>query len=364
MARIALSFSSTWTGDMHTIRHSTNLEIYYDRIFVAQDAGTAGVEIRSAPLVRARLRRLGFPREYSPDGCLPTLYDYDYIDASAPFHVLKGAYTRYGPVEDLLKTRSVPQGPGKGRRSWSAPAFSAPYTNFCRTQAFVPPRIQGPSLTSQPSTGPRRVTPATFSGTVPASGHRYVFWPVPSNVMGPAMPLHGEAWARARSRKLRRPIAWLPKMWQVEEPCWSGNRFRIARVSRAASSTPARMITTAGEVAIHAGICEEKSREPAGTMKQNPRRPLNPRSPAGCLRLTWELRKRSHSGFHALRQSRSGEARVEPLFPAPFPAELAQLSFNRCRQRRFLRPSSSAADILAKTSSKDPIPSMVVTPWS
>jgi hypothetical protein len=33
------------------------------------------------------------------------------------------------------------------------------------------PRIQGPSLTSRPSTGPRHVTPATLSGTVPAPGH-------------------------------------------------------------------------------------------------------------------------------------------------------------------------------------------------
>jgi hypothetical protein len=110
-----LDLSGHSWGTATVLRLTTNLEIYYDRIFVAQDAGTADVEIRSAPLVRARLRRLGFPREYSPDGCLPTLYDYDYIDASAPFHVLKGAYTRYGPVEDLLRDfddRYVLVGPG------------------------------------------------------------------------------------------------------------------------------------------------------------------------------------------------------------------------------------------------------------
>jgi hypothetical protein len=43
---------------------------------------------------------------------------------------------------------------------------SAPYTDFCRPQAFVPPRTQRPSPMSLPSTGPRRVTPATPSGTV------------------------------------------------------------------------------------------------------------------------------------------------------------------------------------------------------
>jgi hypothetical protein len=34
------------------------------------------------------------------------------------------------------------------------------------SQAFVPPRTQRPSPTSRSSTGPRRVTPATLSGTV------------------------------------------------------------------------------------------------------------------------------------------------------------------------------------------------------
>jgi hypothetical protein len=44
------------------------------------------------------------------------------------------------------------------------------YTDFCRTQAFHPHRPQHPSPTSLPSTGARRVTPATLSGTVQAPG--------------------------------------------------------------------------------------------------------------------------------------------------------------------------------------------------
>jgi hypothetical protein len=47
----------------------------------------------------------------------------------------------------------------------------APYTDFCRTQAFHPPRLQRPCPTSLPSTGARRVTPATLSGTVQAPPH-------------------------------------------------------------------------------------------------------------------------------------------------------------------------------------------------
>jgi hypothetical protein len=52
------------------------------------------------------------------------------------------------------------------------------YTCYAQRNGPTPPRLsiclgtQGPSLTSWPSTGPRRVTPATLSGTVPAPGHR------------------------------------------------------------------------------------------------------------------------------------------------------------------------------------------------
>jgi Flp pilus assembly protein TadD len=92
----------TW-GDAAQLRLTTNLEIYYDQVYIAQDIGAANVQIRTVPLQRAHLQRLGFPLEYSPDGRLPTLYDYDFIEASATFHTLKGAYTRYGPVEELIR---------------------------------------------------------------------------------------------------------------------------------------------------------------------------------------------------------------------------------------------------------------------
>jgi hypothetical protein len=84
------------------LRLTTNLEISYDQIFIARDVGTNGITVRSLPLTQALLQRVGFAREYSPDGHKPLIYDYHLNDATAPFHVLKGAYTRYGPVESLL----------------------------------------------------------------------------------------------------------------------------------------------------------------------------------------------------------------------------------------------------------------------
>ncbi|MCK4341108.1 MAG: VCBS repeat-containing protein [Phycisphaerae bacterium] len=84
------------------LRITTNLEIYYDQMFIAADRGTDGLLIRSVPLAGAELRRLGFPLEYSPDGRHPTIYSYDIIAPTSSFKMLGGAYTRYGPVESLL----------------------------------------------------------------------------------------------------------------------------------------------------------------------------------------------------------------------------------------------------------------------
>ncbi|UCC31319.1 MAG: CRTAC1 family protein, partial [Phycisphaerales bacterium] len=84
------------------LRISTNLEIYYDQLFIAADRGTEGFVIRSIPMADANLRRLGFPLEYSPDGRHPYVYTYDSIQPTSSFKMLKGAYTRYGPVETLL----------------------------------------------------------------------------------------------------------------------------------------------------------------------------------------------------------------------------------------------------------------------
>jgi hypothetical protein len=84
------------------LRISTDLEIYYDQLFIAADRGTSDFAIRTVPMVDANLRRLGFPLEYSPDGHHPLIYTYDIIEPTSSFKLPNGAYTRYGPVESLL----------------------------------------------------------------------------------------------------------------------------------------------------------------------------------------------------------------------------------------------------------------------
>jgi Tfp pilus assembly protein PilF len=112
---MTIELTGQLTPATRRLRLTTNLEVFYDQIFVGRQAGRDTVTVSTAPLLDAALRHVGFAREYSPDGRLPLIYDYDLCDATAPFHTLKGAYTRYGPVEELLTEfddRYVLVGPG------------------------------------------------------------------------------------------------------------------------------------------------------------------------------------------------------------------------------------------------------------
>lgn len=102
MGRMFTVDISKQLGRARKLRLTTNLEIFYDQVFLARDEGTERVNVRSAKLLGADLRRVGFALEFSPDGNPPLIYDYELSEPSAPFHVLKGAYTRYGSVRELL----------------------------------------------------------------------------------------------------------------------------------------------------------------------------------------------------------------------------------------------------------------------
>jgi hypothetical protein len=84
------------------IRISSNMELYWDRIFIAPVLDEAGLSVRETAVKSADLHFLGYPQEYSPDGRLPTLYDYGNVDRSIPWKMMKGDYTRYGQVTELL----------------------------------------------------------------------------------------------------------------------------------------------------------------------------------------------------------------------------------------------------------------------
>lgn len=82
-------------------RVRTNLEVYWDR------ASLAVVDAASPPTttleaMAATLSLKGYPREFSPDGRLPTRYDYSVCEAWVPYRTIPGDYTRLGDVRPLV----------------------------------------------------------------------------------------------------------------------------------------------------------------------------------------------------------------------------------------------------------------------
>jgi tetratricopeptide (TPR) repeat protein len=128
-------------GATRKLRLTSNLEIYYDQAFLGQPVSLAQVGVQSVPLVAADLRPVGFAREHSPDGRLPLVYDYAHMDATAPFHALRGAYTRYGPVKELLSAfddKWVLVGPGDELAlRFDAAALPSPPATMTRSFVLV-----------------------------------------------------------------------------------------------------------------------------------------------------------------------------------------------------------------------------------
>jgi hypothetical protein len=89
------------SGD-RKVRITGNMELYWDRIFMAVPSDGAGVSVTEAAARSADLHFLGYPREFSPDGHHPNLYDYTNIDRAVAWKLMAGDYTRFGEVGELL----------------------------------------------------------------------------------------------------------------------------------------------------------------------------------------------------------------------------------------------------------------------
>jgi len=98
-----------------TIRIATNMELYWDRIFLAVPLGDGAISMKEVPVRSADLHFRGNPVEYSPDGRLPNLNDYNNI-ATMTWKIMAGQYTRFGDVTELLAEADdcyVIMGPGE-----------------------------------------------------------------------------------------------------------------------------------------------------------------------------------------------------------------------------------------------------------
>ncbi len=101
------------SGPRCVLRLRTNLDIYWDQIFVAPLV-EKGFRANFLEVHSANLSPCGLMQEFSPDGRQPTIYDY-YRTQSAPVARLTGRMTRFGDVTELLRERDdrfVIFGPG------------------------------------------------------------------------------------------------------------------------------------------------------------------------------------------------------------------------------------------------------------
>jgi len=84
------------------LRFRTNMQVFWDQAFIAPDVADDRLARHVLKPETAELRYLGYPREYSPDGAEPTLFDYHRVDRGVPFKKMAGDFTRYGEVGELL----------------------------------------------------------------------------------------------------------------------------------------------------------------------------------------------------------------------------------------------------------------------
>ncbi len=104
-----------WLSDMIVggelrLRLSSNLVVSIDQVFLAEDVSEAALasgamRVHEVHPSAAELVYSGFPREYSPDGQKPLLFDHANRDSTSSFKALAGRYTEYGDALDLLLAR-------------------------------------------------------------------------------------------------------------------------------------------------------------------------------------------------------------------------------------------------------------------
>lgn len=83
------------------IRIRTNLQIYWDQVFLAPLATGLETATNELPVSRASLEHRGFVQEISPNGKLPIAYNYDRLEPVA-YTKWRGKLTRTGDVTELL----------------------------------------------------------------------------------------------------------------------------------------------------------------------------------------------------------------------------------------------------------------------
>ncbi|MBL9086925.1 MAG: VCBS repeat-containing protein [Planctomycetia bacterium] len=178
-------------------RIATNLEVYWDRVFVAKDVAGDRLRVTTLPVAAADLHAKGYPREFSPDGKAPTLYDYSVCEAWIPFRTLPGDHTKFGDVTPLLGAaddRFVIFGKGE-EVTLAFDAATLPPLPAGHARTFLL-RVDGYCKDRDPYTG-------AGDAVEPLPFHGMSTYPYPATERYPTDPLHTEYRARWNTRRIR-----------------------------------------------------------------------------------------------------------------------------------------------------------------
>ena len=91
------------TSDRH-VRIRTNMQIYWDHAFVAEEMPATSVRVSEVERAAADLHFRGYSRTYRKGGRYgPHWFDYHDVSRDHPWRPIEGAFTRYGDVLPLLE---------------------------------------------------------------------------------------------------------------------------------------------------------------------------------------------------------------------------------------------------------------------
>ncbi|MGE3182718.1 MAG: hypothetical protein AB7N71_13890, partial [Phycisphaerae bacterium] len=102
---VVVNLTNEFETDDHRVRLSTNMCIFWDRVFYTINEPDHDMNVSVLPVRAADLHWRGFSREYPRVPYGPTIPDYNVLDPDRSWRDLEGNYTRYGDVTELLETR-------------------------------------------------------------------------------------------------------------------------------------------------------------------------------------------------------------------------------------------------------------------
>ena len=100
---IVIDLSGTFPAADHRVRLVSNFDMHWDRVRVVTGEEPAETAVTPLALLSADLHRRGFSAVVPPVGHGPDRFDYGRVRTDAKWPPMRGRFTRYGDVTDLLR---------------------------------------------------------------------------------------------------------------------------------------------------------------------------------------------------------------------------------------------------------------------